>query len=421
MFSTPFSDKKLKVNLKLAVQRLKVAEKKKTEMALRSRKEIGDYLREKKVDRAKIRVEHIIREDYLVEALEIIEMNLDLVLARIQVMTNDKGKTPPPSLQPAIEGIIWAYPKIGQEYPDLKNVMDQFKLKYGKEYMNRIMNDDTNSNVHKKLKSRLDLVQPKDYIIEKYLEMIAQSYGVEYTPDQAVLDAWQREQDMLNEPTKPPPLENIQFIDPGMNQINPNVPGLPTMTSPYPLQPTMPAFTYNPNQHMPTGPAGPSGVAPNRSHNVSDEIYQQPDGEKDHNGIPFIDASSQEPSNESGPGISQVGMSSTYGQLPTDLQGLDQPTPQNNNNNTSNSKRKESEQPYYGQGPSTVLPPPNYSSLDGPTNNQLYDQANDVLDFELPDVPSNIGGGNNDNQGPPPASGGFDDDLEARFRNLRGL
>ena len=413
MFSTPFSDKKLKVNLKLAIQRLKVAEKKKTEMALRSRKEIGDYLREKKVDRAKIRVEHIIREDYLVEALEIIEMNLDLVLARIQVLTNDKGKTPPPSIQGAVEGIIWAYPKIGQEYPDLKNVMEQFKLKYGKEYMNRIMNDDTNSNVHKKLKSRLDLVQPKDYIIEKYLEMIAQSYSVDYTPDQAVIDAWQREQDIANEPTKPPPLD-MDLINVGTNNIiNPVVPGFPNQNSPYPVMPNqmpyMPGAPAN-NQHFSINqqqqPQAPAGIAPNAS---TERVYQEPDDNLKN--IPTLEGSED---SSSGPGISQVGMSSTYGQLPTDLQ-----TPLNNNN--FNSKGKEAEQPYHGQGPSNVLPPPNYNSLDGPTN--LTPTKSEDFDFELPDVPTNIGQGgnhndNNNNQGP---SGGFDDDLEARFRNLRGL
>ena len=62
--------------------RLKLLEKKKTELALKSRKEIADYLAAGKVERAKIRVEHIIREDYLVEAMEILEMFCDLLLAR---------------------------------------------------------------------------------------------------------------------------------------------------------------------------------------------------------------------------------------------------------------------------------------------------------------------------------------------------
>ena len=65
---------KLKVNLQLAKQRLKFLEKKKTEMALKSRKEIADYVAKDKPDRARIRVEHIILEENMVDAMDIVEM-----------------------------------------------------------------------------------------------------------------------------------------------------------------------------------------------------------------------------------------------------------------------------------------------------------------------------------------------------------
>lgn len=82
MFSSGPNYNKLKTNLRLAINRLKLLEKKKSEMALKSRKEIADYISSGKAERAKIRVEHIIREDYLVEAMEIVEMYCDLLLAR---------------------------------------------------------------------------------------------------------------------------------------------------------------------------------------------------------------------------------------------------------------------------------------------------------------------------------------------------
>ena len=75
---------KLKTNLRLAVNRLRLLQKKKTEMALKSRTEIADFLGSKyykfitnanisiysddKEDRARIKVESIIREDFVVEA-----------------------------------------------------------------------------------------------------------------------------------------------------------------------------------------------------------------------------------------------------------------------------------------------------------------------------------------------------------------
>ena len=65
-------------------------EKKKTELAQKSRKEIADYISAGKYERAKIRVEHIIREDYMVEAMEVVEMYCDLLLARFGLIQQMK-------------------------------------------------------------------------------------------------------------------------------------------------------------------------------------------------------------------------------------------------------------------------------------------------------------------------------------------
>lgn len=81
---------KLSTNLRLSINRLKLLEKKKTELAIKARKEISEYLINGKEDRARIRVEHIVREDYLVEAMEIVEMYCDLLLARMGLIQTTK-------------------------------------------------------------------------------------------------------------------------------------------------------------------------------------------------------------------------------------------------------------------------------------------------------------------------------------------
>jgi vacuolar protein sorting-associated protein IST1 len=81
---------KLSTNLRLAINRLKLLEKKKTELAVKSRKEIVDYIVNGKEDRARIRVEHIAREDFFVEAMEIVEMYCDLLLARMGLIQSTK-------------------------------------------------------------------------------------------------------------------------------------------------------------------------------------------------------------------------------------------------------------------------------------------------------------------------------------------
>ena len=81
---------RLKTNLRLALNRLKLLEKKKAEMAQKGRREIAEYLASGKEERARIRVEHIIREDYMVEAMEMLEMYCDLLLARFGLLEQMK-------------------------------------------------------------------------------------------------------------------------------------------------------------------------------------------------------------------------------------------------------------------------------------------------------------------------------------------
>ena len=81
---------KLKTNLRLAAQRLKLLQKKKTEENLKARRELAEILKQKKADRARIRVENIIREDYTVEAYELLEMYCDLLVARFGLIETQK-------------------------------------------------------------------------------------------------------------------------------------------------------------------------------------------------------------------------------------------------------------------------------------------------------------------------------------------
>ena len=76
---------------------------------------------------AKIRVEQIIREDYLVEAMELLEMYCDLLLARFgliqQMKTLDEG------LAEAISSLIWVAPRMQADVAELKVISDQLGIK----------------------------------------------------------------------------------------------------------------------------------------------------------------------------------------------------------------------------------------------------------------------------------------------------
>ncbi|CAF0803616.1 unnamed protein product [Brachionus calyciflorus] len=175
---------KLKTNLKLAIQRLKLLEKKKTELSLKSRKEIADYIQVNKPDRARIRVEHIIREDNYVEAMEMLEMFCDLLLARFGLI--EKMKELDPGLDEAIATLIWASPRVSNDIQEFKLIGDAFAQKYGKKYA-EACKADTLNNVNEKVKKRLGLEPPSKLLIEQYLIEIAKNFNIPYEPDQTVM------------------------------------------------------------------------------------------------------------------------------------------------------------------------------------------------------------------------------------------
>ncbi|XP_055620215.1 IST1 homolog isoform X2 [Toxorhynchites rutilus septentrionalis] len=187
MFSSGPNYTKLKTNLRLAVNRLKLLEKKKTELAQKARKEIADYLIAGKPERAKIRVEHIIREDYLVESMEIVEMYCDLILARFGLVTQmkeiDEG------IEEAVSSLIWVAPRLQADVQELKLCADIFTVKYGKPFAESARAAIPPHKVSDKLMHKLAIQAPPKLLVEKYLIEIAKIFNVEYEPDPLVMKA----------------------------------------------------------------------------------------------------------------------------------------------------------------------------------------------------------------------------------------
>ncbi|XP_055373369.1 IST1 homolog isoform X2 [Condylostylus longicornis] len=185
MFSSGPNYTKLKTHLRLAVNRLKLLEKKKAELTQKARKEIADSIASNKVERAKIRVEHIIREDYLIEAMEIVEMYCDLLLARFGLITQMKELDD--GIAEAVSSLVWVCPRLQSDVSELKVISDIFINKYGKDFAEHSRTATGNHRVSEKLMSKLAIQAPPKLLVEKYLIEIANNYSVEYEPDPEVM------------------------------------------------------------------------------------------------------------------------------------------------------------------------------------------------------------------------------------------
>ncbi|XP_017080834.2 IST1 homolog isoform X2 [Drosophila eugracilis] len=256
MFSSGPNYNKLKTNLRLALNRLKLLEKKKAELTQKSRKEIADYLATGKTERARIRVEHIIREDYLVEAMEMVEMYCDLLLARFGLITQmkelDSGIAEP------VASLVWVCPRLQSDIAELKIISDIFVTKYGPQFAEQSRTATGEHYVSEKLMHKLTLQAPPKLLVENYLIAIAKNYNIEYEPDPQVMQEEQPQQPHLIDLSDrnnlsgggggaPPP--QMGFIG------YPAVPPLPHMPEP----PSVKPFNYPP---FGGGGGGGGGGAP---------------------------------------------------------------------------------------------------------------------------------------------------------------
>ena len=194
---------KLKTNLRLAMNRLKLLEKKKTELALKSRREIADFITSGKPDRARIRVEQIIREDYLVEAMELLEMYCDLLIARFGML--QQMKTLDDGLAEAISSLIWVAPRLQADVTELKIISDLLTTKYGKQYA-QAARENALGTVSQKLLAKLSVQAPPKVLVEQYMIEIAKSHNIPFEPDAEVMAAAEAAK---NEPAICPGVEAV--------------------------------------------------------------------------------------------------------------------------------------------------------------------------------------------------------------------
>ena len=176
-FFYSFSESKIKPQLKMAVQRIKIVVNKKSSQVKHQKKEIAVLLKENRTEKARIKVEHIIREDFLIESFELIELLCELVHERIKYIASQK-ECPEDVLQ-AVVSLIWS--SIHVDIVELDEVKKQLIAKYGKKFgENAIKNE--NNLVNERLFEKLSSRPPSSFLVHRYLQEIAKEYNVDWSP-----------------------------------------------------------------------------------------------------------------------------------------------------------------------------------------------------------------------------------------------
>jgi vacuolar protein sorting-associated protein IST1 len=87
-----------------------------------------------------VQVEHVIREDFTIEAYEILSLLCDLLSERIRYLASEPQC--PPDLYEAVCTLIWAAHRT--DIAELLEVKKQLGKKYGKEFVEEAMENKNN-------------------------------------------------------------------------------------------------------------------------------------------------------------------------------------------------------------------------------------------------------------------------------------
>jgi|EP00970_Alexandrium_tamarense_P007702 hypothetical protein len=264
---------KLKPQLKMAVTRFSIASNKKSALMKQQIREIAILLADQppKEEKARIKAEALIRDDNTVEAYEILQLTCELLSERIHLISHSKEC--PPDLISSISTLIWASTIV--DIPELVIIRQQFRYKFGKEFDDEAMQN-VGGVINERVAAKLSVQPPSAYLVQTYLEKIADEHEVQWKPKVALTA------DTMSEPMVAPVGYSVQVG--GGSGLTPSVYGSGGLSASAP--PLSPSFSLPPEaprssttmkqqgkqQQSTYVPVLPSPAAPSRIGDIEEEV-----------------------------------------------------------------------------------------------------------------------------------------------------
>ncbi|XP_078431813.1 regulator of Vps4 activity in the MVB pathway protein isoform X2 [Wolffia australiana] len=194
MFNRGVLGARCKTCLNLAISRIKLLRNKREVQMKQMRKEIAQYLQSGQEAIARIRVEHIIREENVSAAYEIVELFCEFVLARVPMLETQRDC--PSELQEAIASIIYAAPRCS-DLPELIQVRNLFTTKYGKDFVTAAAELRPDSNVNRMIIEKLSIKAPAPEAKLQSLRRIALEYSINWDASSTEIEFSKKHEDLL--------------------------------------------------------------------------------------------------------------------------------------------------------------------------------------------------------------------------------
>ncbi|KAG0587961.1 hypothetical protein KC19_2G204900 [Ceratodon purpureus] len=204
-----FQPAKCKTQLRLGSSRIKLLRNKKGIQIASDRREVADFLRNGQEGNARLRVEHVIREQNLIEAYDLLYLYAERIAAQLSVI--DSKKTCPPELKEDISTLLYASARCA-ELPDFAQIRPMFVAKYGKEFVSAAEELRPGCGVNGRVIEKLSVSRASGEAKLQVMKDIAAEHDVHWDPAPFEKEIRTVPNDLLDGPTKIMSAEDIDDL-----------------------------------------------------------------------------------------------------------------------------------------------------------------------------------------------------------------
>ncbi|KAG2600147.1 hypothetical protein PVAP13_5KG490900 [Panicum virgatum] len=250
-----FKPDKCKTSLRMAVARIKLLRNRKEAQVRQMRREVAQLLEANQDMTARIRVEHVIREEKFMQAYDLLEVYCELIVARLSII--DSQKACPIDLKEAIASVIFGSMRCS-DVTELADVRKQFTSKYGKEFATAALEVRPDSGVNRLVIEKLSAGAPDIQTKIKTLTSIAEEHNIKWEPKAF--------EEKLQKPNEDHLYGSATYSGGNISAMGSST---SSMSAPQPTYSGAPAATVeSATSHVPMGPYSPADVSANRNSNV---------------------------------------------------------------------------------------------------------------------------------------------------------
>lgn len=159
------------------------------------RKDVAQLLQNGQEESARLRVEHIFREENILEAYILIEGFCEVITERL--LTIEKQKACPGDLKEAIASLVFAAPRCA-DLPELQEIRSLFASKYGKEFTTSAIELHLDCGVNRQIIEKLSTRVPNIEVKLRLMQKIATEHDIEWNFEEVKTEKPNLAEDMLN-------------------------------------------------------------------------------------------------------------------------------------------------------------------------------------------------------------------------------